>query len=187
MSDTGLTAPNERAPRTGWGWILVYGLLLVATGCLALLNPAGTGLATGVFLGAVLTSYGILAIISGLSALSERGRWVEILLGALAVLAGILILFTPFAGAFSLIWALGFWLLASGVIEIGAAVKGTFDRGWRIVLGLLDMILGGWLVFSGPASGLFFLAGLIGISLLCRGLFLVVLAFEIRRLLKVMG
>ena len=75
--------------KTGWGWILAYAVLVIAIGILALVNPIATGFATGVLVGGMLLVYGVMAIAAGLSALSNRGRWIELLLGILALIAGV--------------------------------------------------------------------------------------------------
>lgn len=170
-----------------WGWIFAYGFLVILIGCLVLFNPVATGLATGVLVGIMLLVYGILAIVSGLSSLSQRGRWIEALLGLLALGGGILILFDPFAGALSLVWAIGFWLAISGFFQIVSALKSAQDRGWRLALGLIDVILGGFLLFSGSATSLAFLAAVVGISFLFRGVFLIILALGLRRLTEKFG
>lgn len=177
-----LTSSVETEPGPAWGWILAYGVLVVLIGSLALGNPLATGLATGFLLGVMLLTYGLVALISGLSSLSKRGRWIEALLGLLGVAAGGFVLFAPFAGALSLVWAIGFWLFVAGILELVSAIKGSHDRGWRFALGLLDIVLGGFLLFSGPASSLVFLAGIVGISFLFRGVFLIILALGLRRL-----
>ena len=41
---------------SGWGWVLAYGLLVMLIGIFALLNPAATGLATGILFGLMLSS-----------------------------------------------------------------------------------------------------------------------------------
>ena len=169
---------------SGWGWVLAYGLLVMLIGIFALLNPAATGLATGILFGLMLIVYGVIAIASGFSSLARRGRWIEILLGLLALLAGVVILMMPFAGAWSLVWALGFWLAVSGVFQIAGAFKSAYDKGWRLFLGLLDLVLGGILFFASPASSLVYLAAIVGVSFLFRGIFLVFLALALRRLSK---
>lgn len=168
--------------RTGWGWIFAYGVIVILVGLLALLNPLATGAATGLLIGAMLIVYGIVAILAGLSSLSRRARWIELLLGVLGILAGAITIFNPFAGALSLVLLIGAWLLVSGVFEIVSALTIAHDRAWRLLLGVLDVVLGGLLLFSGPATGLAFLAFCVGISFLIRGAFLVLLALGLRRM-----
>ncbi|MPT48978.1 MAG: hypothetical protein E2598_11255 [Sphingobium sp.] len=170
--------------KTGWGWVLAYAVLVTLIGVLALTNPVITGLATGVMLGVTLLIYGGFAIAAGISSLKGRARWLELLLGALALITAFIVLINPFAGALSLVWAIGAWLLIAGILEIISAVKTQYDRGWRLFLGVLDSILGGFLLFSSPATGLSFLAAIVGISFLFRGVFLAMLALGLRRIGK---
>jgi uncharacterized membrane protein HdeD (DUF308 family) len=173
--------PGEKLA-TGWRWILAYGLIVIVIGLFALINPLATGLAIGIMLGMMLVVYGITAIAAGLSPLAGRARWIELLLGLLGIVAGLIAIFNPFAGALSLVVLIGAWLLVSGLFQILSAVKITHDRLWRVLLGAVDMILGGILLFSGPGTGLIFLAVVVGISFLFRGVFLIALAREIRKL-----
>lgn len=167
-------------PMTGWGWILAYGVIVFLVGVLALLHPVATGAATGLLVGVILVVYGVFAISAGLSPLSRRARWIELLLGALGVLAGAGMILSPFAGALSLVMLIGAWLLVSGICEIVSRVRVAHDRAWRLALGVLDIVLGALLLFGGPATGLVFLAYAVGISLVFRGVFLVMLATALR-------
>jgi len=94
---------GEAPARTGWGWIFAYGVLVMIVGFVAFINPLATGIATGLLLSFILLFYGVIAILSGLSALSSRGRWVEVALGGLALLVGILLFLSPLTGALSLV------------------------------------------------------------------------------------
>ncbi|MFC0146588.1 HdeD family acid-resistance protein [Sphingobium scionense] len=172
------------SPRTGWGWVLAYAVLVLGIGLLALCNPLATGLATGLFFGLVLLIYGVSAIAAGLSSLSTRGRWIEILLGIVALVAAVIVFFNPFAGALSLAWMIGAWLLVSGIFQVAGAFRAAHDRGWRLFLGILDTVLGAWLLFSSPGTAFAFLAILVGVSFLFRGLFLTLLALGLRKLGK---
>lgn len=174
---------NDPVPmKTGWGWILAYGLLLIAVGFLALVNPLATGLATGLVLAVALIAYGIAALISAASAFAHRGRWIELVLGLLALGAGAFVLFAPYMGALSLVWTIGFWLSVSGVFEIISALRFATDRWWRLFLGVIDLVLGLVIAFADPYSSLFFLAMIVGIALLFRGVFFITLAMGLRRL-----
>jgi uncharacterized membrane protein HdeD (DUF308 family) len=176
-----LVREMTRAPGDTWGWVLGYGILLLVVALIVLVNPLVAGVATGLILGVVLVVYGVAAVIAGWTSLSTRARWVEILLGALALLAGIFAIADPVAGALSLVWGIGVWLLVSGGFQIAFALKARHDRGWRLLLGVLDVVLGLVLLLSGPATGLLFLAWVVAISLVVRGVFLIQLALALKR------
>ncbi|PBN42267.1 HdeD family acid-resistance protein [Sphingobium sp. D43FB] len=176
---------HGKKPATGWGWILAYGLIVIVIGLFALINPLATGLATGILLGVMLVVYGVAAMAAGLSSLASRARWIELLLGLLGVLVGVVTIFNPFAGALSLVLLIGAWLLVSGIFQIVSAVRVAHDRLWRLLLGAVDVVLGGLLLFSGPGTGLVFLAVVVGVSFLFRGVFLIVLALGLRKLGRV--
>ncbi len=167
---------------SGWGWVFAYGLILIVIGVLAFANPIATGVATGILFAAMLLIYGVVSIVSGFSALRPRHRWLDILLGVLAVLAGLVVMFAPLSGAASLVWAFGFWLTFAGVLELIGAFQSAFDKGWRLFLGALDLVLGLILLFASPQTSLLYLASIIGISFLFRGAFLLLLALSMRRM-----
>ncbi len=172
------TNPSDDRPSHGRAFILIYGLLLIVIALIAMFDPLATGFAIGILIGTMLIFYGVLAIGAGFSS-PHRGRGIEILLGALAILAAIILIFDPFAGAISLVWVIGVWLIMSGIFHILYAVNAPHDRGWRILLGLVDVVLGGYLFFSGPATALIFLSFLVGISFFLRGVFLLMLASKL--------
>ena len=171
-----------QASGKAWGWVLAYGILLLLIALVVIANPLVAGVATGLLIGVVLVIYGVAAIAAGWTSLSQRARWVEVLLGLLALVAGIFAILNPVAGALSLVWAIGAWLTVSGGFQIAFALKARHDRGWRLFLGVLDVVLGLILLFSNPATGLAFLAVIIMISLVVRGVFLILLANTLRKL-----
>ena len=164
----------------GWGWILAYGIMLIVIGALALVEPLATGFATGLLLAWLLLASGVLAVVAGFSGRSWRNRWLDIVSGLAWLLLGGLILWNPIAGALSLVLLLGLWLVASGVIELAAAFRGARHRGWLILLGGIDIVVGAVLLFAGPAAALTFLAAAIGISFLFRGFLLAAFALRLR-------
>jgi len=176
-----LVRQMEQAPGKTWGWVMGYGVLLLVVALVVLVNPLVAGVATGLILGVMLVVYGVAAMASGWTSLSSRGRWAEVLLGAIALVAGIFAIADPVAGALSLVWAIGLWLLVSGGFQIAFALRSRHDRGWRLFLGMLDVVLGLVLLLSSAATGLAFLALVVAVSFTVRGVFLIVLARELKR------
>lgn len=174
--------PLARDMAGSWGWVLAYGVLLVILAVLLLGNPYLTGLATGWLLGILLVVYGILAIVAGLRWMAGGARWIEVLLGILAVAVGLYALWNPLIGALSLLWAIGIWLLVAGGFQIAHAFRTRENRLWWLVLGVLDVILGLVLAFSGPIAGLAMLAFLVSLSFAMRGVFMITAALALRRL-----
>lgn len=171
----------QRAPGQTWGWVMAYGVVLLLAALIVLVNPLVAGVATGLILGVMLVVYGVAAIAAGWTSLSTRARWTEILLGALALIAGIFTIVDPVAGALSLVWAIGVWLVIAGGFQIAAALKARHDKGWRLFMGVLDVVLGLVLLFAGPVAGLAFLALIVAISLTVRAVFLIQLALVLKK------
>lgn len=175
------SAPGSgRSTPNGWVWILAYGIGTIILGVFALANPVVAGLAAGLVTGITLTAYGVLAIIAGVSARPTAG-W-TIPFGVLAALAGVLILFDPFAGALSVVFLIGVWLVLAGIFQLWIAFRNASGRGWNLLLGVLDLVLGLAVLFADPVSALGFLAAAVGISLLFRGSLLLAVALGLRRL-----
>ncbi|WP_129793834.1 HdeD family acid-resistance protein [Sphingosinicella sp. CPCC 101087] len=172
---------RERPVRAAWGWTIAAGIVLVVGGIAAIFHPVATGLATGLLLGWILIAGGVFAVLAGMTDLRASGGWIYALLGLLAVLAGVIVLLNPFAGALSLVWALGAWLIVGGVLELVGGVGSRRGRGWLILFGIVDILIGVLLMIMDPFSALFFLAVAVGISLALRGVALVVLALRLSR------
>ena len=177
----GMLDPIAPLDASQWGWTLAYGILLIVIAVVLLANPVFTGIATGLMLGILLLFYGMAALVAAFRSLSGSARWIELTLGLLAIAAGLFALFNPVAGAISLLWAIGIWLMVAGGFQIAYAWRARRHRGWWLFLGVLDVVLGLILGFATPALGIALLAFIVTLSFLMRGVFLVLLALRMRR------
>lgn len=182
-----LAPPFLGAPPLPWGWVLAYGVLLILVSVMVIANPLVAGFATGFLLGFVLCVYGVAGIAAGIHSMSKRARWTEILLGVIGLLAGLYVLFNPVAGAITLVWAIGAWLLISGIFEVAFAFKARNDKAWRLFMGVLDVVLGVLLLVSSVPTALGFLAIMVAISFFMRGVFMIAVALGLRKLGKTAG
>ena len=121
MAVSGLSR-GDRGRR--WSYVLA-GIVGIVAGVLAALWPAVTALALVLLAGVWAIVTGVLEIVAAVRLRRElTGEWVPALLGALSVIAGVLILVRPAVGALALATVLGVYALLAGVVLLVAA--------WRV-------------------------------------------------------
>ena len=101
--------------------------------------------------------------------------------GILAVIAGVLALFSPLVAGLSIAIAVGVLILAAGVSRLFLAFKmGSFGHGLLVfLLGLLSIVVGGYML-SRPGMALATLTLVLAIYFAVDGVFQVVWAFRLR-------
>ena len=167
-------------------WVLVLqGILGIAFGVVALLNP-------GITLVTLALLFGAWALISGISSLAQgwrvaehRGRsWPFAVSGIVSILAGILAILLPPAAIGGLILFLGAWLVVSGVMEAYAAyeIRREIDNEWMLAfVGILRAALGA-LILVAPIVGAILVVTTVGWVAIVSGLFAIGLGWRLRRL-----
>lgn len=170
---------------TGWGYVLAYSVLLIVLAAFAILSPLAANIAIGLFWGVLLFGFGASSLAAGLVPLEGSLRWDAIILGALALLAGLFAIVKPLAAALSLVVILGAYLLAAGIFGSVMALQSSYHRGPRLLVSLLDLALGTLLLFVfDPPMAASFLALAIALSFFARGAFLAWTAIALRRIEK---
>jgi uncharacterized membrane protein HdeD (DUF308 family) len=103
---------------------LLVGLVGVAAGLLTFFYPGITALVLLYFIAAWAIVKGVFEIVIAFK-LREviQGEWALILAGALSVAFGVLVFLFPQAGALSVIWIIGAYALAFGVLLVLASLK----------------------------------------------------------------
>jgi uncharacterized membrane protein HdeD (DUF308 family) len=105
----------------GWSRVghIVLGILFIIAGVIAFLNLGATTVWLAVFLGILV---GIMWIVEGIVALTalggSRSKGWSIFFAIISIIAGIVLLFSPFWGAAVLWWLLGISLVVLGIIQI---------------------------------------------------------------------
>lgn len=174
MTDT-RTFTDPLAPTAagaGWAWILAYGVLSLALGVLAFLNPfaatyAATYAATLV-IGAFFIAAGIVSLAAGVMGKHE-GRGYAIGFGLLSLVIGVLMAFDPMSGALSLTLLVGVWLGIRGAMEIGLGARFKRGRGLMIALGVVNILLAIYVFATLPWSALTLPGFILGISFVFGG------------------
>jgi uncharacterized membrane protein HdeD (DUF308 family) len=165
-----------------WWLLVVVGLASVVVGILALAYTGITLIALGLFFGINLMLVGGVWVIL---AAEEGGRTVgirviRIVLGFLAILAGLFCIVHPGAGVIVILIAVAFWFIATGIAELAEAFHERRGRVLNAILGLLGIAIGVLLV-GDPDIGLRTVAIIAGLGFLLRGLLQMAAGLQLRR------
>ncbi len=170
MTDT-RTFADPLAPAAagaGWAWILAYGVLSLALGVLAFLNPFAATYAATLVIGAFFIAAGIVSLAAGVMGKHE-GRGYAIGFGLLSLVIGVLMAFDPMSGALSLTLLVGVWLGIRGAMEIGLGARFKRGRGLMIALGVVNILLAIYVLATLPWSALTLPGFILGISFVFGG------------------
>ena len=171
--------------RARWGLIL-RGLLALAFGVFALFRPLQTVAILALLVAFWATFSGIVMIVNSIDLRDEAKHWWLLLVaGIVSVAFGVaaFVMFPTLSLAFMVLWV-GWWLLASGVVEISTAIQERrvgWPWGWHMIFGVLLVIAAVFALLNPPAT----LAALtiwLGIVALIIGVVLLVMAGKTRRL-----
>ncbi|HEV7387600.1 MAG TPA: HdeD family acid-resistance protein [Gemmatimonadaceae bacterium] len=171
----------------GWSsnwWALgLRALAAMLLGIIAIGLPGPTLAAIVIVFGIYAITDGILAIIAAIRGVRRKERWGAMLLeGIVGIVAGAIALFSPAIGALALTYLVAAWALATGALEIAAAIRlrKIMTGEWLLlVAGLLSIVLA-VLVAAFPGTGALMLVWWLGAYALAYGVVSLVLAFRVR-------
>ena len=171
-----------------WWLILVRGLFWVLFGLFLFASPGLSILTLTLMFGFFAFIDGIGYIVNAIGGRDEQQHWWLLLLGGIAgVLVGVLAFVNPRSMAFVLLFWIGVWALATGFLEIVAAIrlrKEIQGELWLGLSGVLSMVFGA-LMIARPAAGALAVVWIIGAYAVLFGAMLIGLAFRVRSLPRV--
>jgi uncharacterized membrane protein HdeD (DUF308 family) len=170
-------AENAVPAASGSGWQVVWGVLLIAAGVLAVLMPGVAALATALIFAWVLIFGGGFEIVYAVQTRARHGFGWKLASGVLTLVLGIAILVVPVAGVASLALMVGAFLFAGGVTRTMLAFRLKPQSGWGWVLldGLVSIAVAILIAIGWPQSSLAFIGLLTGFSLIATGVWRIIL------------
>jgi len=160
--------PLKKASNRG----VVWGILTIFLGVLAIGSPLVSGLAVAITIGVILLAAGFSMTLFGFQAPSLGRGVLRILFGLLTVLVGVATLSQPGMALVELTLLLGMYFIADGVVAMIVAfnVKPSPGWGWMTFNGAVTIALG-WMILKGwPVSGVWAIGILVGVRLLFAGM-----------------
>jgi membrane protein HdeD len=152
------------------GWDILFGVLSVIAGVIALGHVALAGAISVLFLGWTILLGGVALAISAIVGWKEPGRRWDLAFGALLFLLGLGFVRNPGVGLLTLTLLAGSLLLVGGVVRIVAAFQPGAPRGLLLLSGGVTLLLGFMVLNQWPVSALWFLGTILGIELILDGI-----------------
>jgi uncharacterized membrane protein HdeD (DUF308 family) len=168
------------------GWVFIArGALALVAGSFLLAWPDRTLLLVGVILGIYLIVLGVLEMARALvtSGLLTMERVPPATLGLLAVAAGTLAIARPASSVLAVALAAGIYLVVAGLSAGLAAIREPDERGTRVALALVDLAAG-VIVIAWPDVTVTALAVVLGITLVLRGIAMLLLGIFFPRIAR---
>lgn len=177
MADT--AAPD---PRTTGTWVIIWGVLLIIAGILAIGQPKVAALAVDLLLAWLLVFAGIVQFVYALQERGKDGFRFKILSAILTFLLGVFLLLRPMLGVASIALLIGAFMLASGVSSVMFALKHKPKAGWGWVMfdGILSIVIAFLIANGWPESSISFVGILVGIVMIYGGVWRIILGRALR-------
>jgi uncharacterized membrane protein HdeD (DUF308 family) len=167
-----------------WGGLALRGLIAIVFGIVALMRPGASALALVYLFGAYAIIDGIFALVASYYERQLGGQWWPMMLvGFVGVAVGVFTFLRPAVTAFGLIYYVAFWTMATGILEIAAAVRlrKVIHGEWMLIVAGVLSIAVGILLAARPGVGMLTLVWTIGIYAIFFGVILEGLALRVRR------
>ena len=166
-----------------WWMTLVRGVLWILFGLFVFAQPGISLLTLTLTFGIFALADGVGSIVSAVAGRDQHDHWWMLLLAGIAgVLVGLVTFISPRTAAVVLLLYIALWALATGFLQIVAAVRlrkeiqGEF---WLAFSGVLTIVFGMLLILR-PAAGALSVLWLIAAYAVAFGVFLIGLAFRMR-------
>lgn len=169
---TGLILNFREIPnmRKNWPLFLIAGILFILLGMLSIGYAGWATEFAVVFFGFLLGFAGILHIVTSFCSHKWIGFSLNLLLGLLYVIVGILCIFMPLQSAMGITLVIAVLLLVGGLFRLISAPLHRYEH-WRWVLfnGVIAFLLGLVILGQWPASSFWVIGVFVGVDLILIG------------------
>lgn len=170
-----------------WWMILLRGVISVLFGIMVFAWPGISLVSLVLLFGAFALADGFGNAVTAIGGRHEHENWWVLLLAGLAGIAlGVLTFFNPAVTALALLFYIAIWAIATGLLEIVAAIRLRKEIEGELWLGLggLASVVFGMLLIARPGDGALAVLWLIAAYAIAFGVILIVLALKARGFAK---
>ncbi|MCD9028709.1 HdeD family acid-resistance protein [Luteimonas sp. BDR2-5] len=166
-----------------WWVVLLYGVIAIVFGLVALFSPVGTAVALAWAIGVMALAEGIVSIVALFSKDPPMSKGLLLVYAVASISFGLWTVFSPGITAIALLLLIGAWLIVGGIFRIVFAIRARkeIEGEWLLALGGVLGIVLGVLFALDPLGGLFVTTLWIGAGALVYGVVQIVAAFKLRK------
>jgi uncharacterized membrane protein HdeD (DUF308 family) len=167
-------------------WSIALSILLIITGLFAILIPSLSGIAITLFFGWAMIFSGITHFIFAFKTHTTGGLIWELLIGAIYLFTGVYLILHPIDALFALTLILSCYLFFEAIVEFVQyfQLRPRHGAGWLAVDGIITLILAIMIWRSWPASSVWVIGTLVGISMIFSGFSRLMLSMAAKRVLN---
>jgi uncharacterized membrane protein HdeD (DUF308 family) len=169
--------------RRSWVWLLVWGILLVMIGTVALAYPFMATVSSVMTFGVLLLLAAGVQFSTAFVARGWGGVLMALLVGAFYAFAGVILVGRPGLGAAGFTLFLAMLFFAVGVARIATGLVYQFSGwGWTVINGVVSIFLALLIWQDFPEAALWVIGVFVGIDLILAGWSWIMLATRLQRL-----
>lgn len=175
---TASTARKSRETTATLNWVLMFSILLIVVGTVAIAFPVVTTLATTIWVGWLLLFSGSIVVTQAMLGKGGSGFAGSLFIGLFYMAGGLWVVFDPAAATVSLTILIAVVFLAEGILETLFAFRMQPARGWgwMLVSGITAIAAGAMIAYALPSSATWAVGLLVGINLISTGVSFAVLS-----------
>jgi len=185
MFDQAVKTADTQMTKMRWA-LGLNGVLAIALGVLILVWPGISLIALTIVFGIYALATGVVGMVTAFSAQANGERGWLIFSSLLGIAVGVMVLVWPSISALALLYVIGAYAIALGVLAIGGAfwlpISGG-DTALMILSGLVSIFFG-IVIFARPGTGALVTLALIAAFALVTGITEVVVAIGGKRLIE---
>jgi uncharacterized membrane protein HdeD (DUF308 family) len=175
---------DSKVPETrkAAGWVIVWGVLLIIAGMLAIVVPAPAALAAVLLLAWLFVFAGVVELVWAFHQRTEDGFGWKVASGLATLVLGVLMLLFPVASIASVALMIGAFMFATGLsnVMLGFRLKPKAGWGWVLFDGALSIVIAALIAMGWPQDSVGFVGILVGICLISGGFWRIVLGRAVR-------
>jgi uncharacterized membrane protein HdeD (DUF308 family) len=164
-------------------WSIVWGILLIIFGILAISSPMLAAVVANTVIAWVILSAGAIHVVVAFHAHRAGSVIWKLLVGIAYLCLGVYLLLHPVLGVASLTLLLACLFLIEGILNIILffRMRSVHGSSWVLVDGIVTLVLGLMIYLQWPSSSAWAIGTLVGISMIISGVTRLMISLAVRR------